>query len=62
MLNLENMSCENTVVPTIATLNVVSRLTPVIAGHGEKPEKFNGSNFKHWQQKMFYLTILNLVA
>ncbi|KAL2518377.1 Uncharacterized protein Adt_14624 [Abeliophyllum distichum] len=29
--------------------------------HGEKPEKFNGSNFKRWQQKMlFYLTTLNL--
>ena len=29
--------------------------------HGEKPEKFNGLNFKRWQQKMlFYLTTLNL--
>ena len=29
--------------------------------HGEKPKKFNGLNFKRWQQKMmFYLTILNL--
>ncbi|PKI50936.1 hypothetical protein CRG98_028666 [Punica granatum] len=29
--------------------------------HVEKPEKFNGLNFKRWQQKMlFYLTILNL--
>ena len=28
---------------------------------GEKPEKFNGLNFKPWQQKMlFYLTTLNL--
>jgi len=30
--------------------------------HGKEPEKFNGLNFKRWQQKMlFYLTILNLV-
>ncbi|RVW42300.1 Retrovirus-related Pol polyprotein from transposon TNT 1-94 [Vitis vinifera] len=29
--------------------------------HGEKPEKFNGNEFKRWQQKMlFYLTTLNL--
>ena len=28
--------------------------------HGEKPEKFNGLNFKRWQQKMLYLTTLNL--
>ena len=28
---------------------------------GEKPEKFNGLNFKRWQQNMiFYLTTLNL--
>ena len=28
---------------------------------GEKPEKFNGTDFKRWQQKMFfYLTTLNL--
>ena len=27
----------------------------------EKPEKFNGLNFKRWQQKkLFYLTTLNL--
>ncbi|KAK4280477.1 hypothetical protein QN277_012100 [Acacia crassicarpa] len=29
--------------------------------HGEKQEKFNGNDFKRWQQKMFfYLTTLNL--
>ena len=29
--------------------------------HAERPEKFNGQNFKCWQQKMFfYLTMLNL--
>jgi hypothetical protein len=31
------------------------------AAHAEKPEKFNGTNFKQWQQKMlFYLTTLNM--
>ena len=39
--------------------------TPVMAlmtvSHGEKPEKFNRTEFKRWQQKMlFYLTTLNL--
>ncbi|KAL6342905.1 hypothetical protein AAG906_016924 [Vitis piasezkii] len=36
---------------------------PIKAGtHHEKPEKFNGDDFKSWQQKMFfYLTTLNLV-
>ena len=35
---------------------------PIYVSLGEKPEKFNGQNFKRWQQKMlFYLTTLNLV-
>ncbi|XP_060675872.1 uncharacterized protein LOC132805104 [Ziziphus jujuba] len=34
---------------------------PPSASHAEKPEKFNGANFKRWQQKMlFYLTTLGL--
>ncbi|GJY10807.1 RNA-directed DNA polymerase, eukaryota [Tanacetum coccineum] len=32
-----------------------------VANHAEKPEKFNGQNFKRWQQKMFFhLGTLNL--
>ena len=41
---------------------MASPSTPVnsIPNHGEKPEMFNGTNFKRWQQNMFYLTTLNL--
>ncbi|GKA72769.1 hypothetical protein Tco_0778985, partial [Tanacetum coccineum] len=36
-------------------------VTHTVANHAEKPEKFNGQNFKRWQQMMlFYLTTLNL--
>ncbi|GJV29175.1 hypothetical protein Tco_1385623 [Tanacetum coccineum] len=36
-------------------------VTNTVANHVEKPKKFNGQNFKRWQQKMFfYLTTLNL--
>ena len=50
---------------TDSTPTVVPPPTPVMApmtmSHGEKPEKFNGTYFKRWQQKMlFYLTTLNL--
>ncbi|GJR07822.1 hypothetical protein Tco_0790474 [Tanacetum coccineum] len=34
--------------------NVTSApVTNTVANHAEKPEKFNGQNFKRWQQKMF---------
>ena len=42
---------------------MASPSTPVnpIPNHGEKPKKFNGTDFKRWQQKMlFYLITLNL--
>ena len=50
---------------TNSTPTVVPPPTPVMApmtvSHGEKPEKFNGTEFKRWQQEMlFYLTALNL--
>ncbi|GJR87318.1 retrovirus-related pol polyprotein from transposon TNT 1-94 [Tanacetum coccineum] len=46
-----------------APVNVTGApVTNTVANHAEKPEKFNGQNFKRWQQKMFfYLTTLNLV-
>ena len=48
-----------------ATTNHVVLVVPISipthVSHGEKPEKFNGNDFKSWQQKMlFYLTTLNL--
>ncbi|GJZ20752.1 pol polyprotein [Tanacetum coccineum] len=45
-----------------APVNVTGApVTNTIANHAEKPDKFNGHNFKRWQQKMFfYLTTLNL--
>ncbi|KAI5314259.1 hypothetical protein L3X38_043435 [Prunus dulcis] len=34
---------------------------PSSHNHAEKPEKFNGIDFKRWQQKtLFYITTLNL--
>ena len=42
------------VQPAVGPVPVIHR--------GERPEKFNGQNFKRWQQKiLFYLTTLNLV-
>ncbi|XP_068312433.1 uncharacterized protein [Pyrus communis] len=41
--------------------SVVPVVIPSSTNHGEKPEKFNGIDFKRWLQKMlFYLTTLNL--
>ncbi|KAL2491390.1 Uncharacterized protein Adt_27018 [Abeliophyllum distichum] len=50
-------------VPSFAATQTVAPTGHVIdpINHGEKPKKFNGLNFKRWQQKMlFYLTTLNL--
>nr|GEU35774.1 polyadenylate-binding protein RBP45 [Tanacetum cinerariifolium] len=44
-------------------VNVIGApVTNTVSNHAEKPEQFNGQNFKRWQQKMFfYLRTLNLV-
>ena len=36
------------VVPIMATAPVVPTVPAVPAAHAEKPEKFNGTNFKRW--------------
>ena len=41
---------------------VMPTTMPIFVSPGEKPKKFNGLNFKRWQnKKLFYLTTLNLV-
>ncbi|GJV27674.1 hypothetical protein Tco_1384122 [Tanacetum coccineum] len=50
----------NTIVTTLVNVTGAP-VTNTVANHAEKPEKFNGQNFKRWQQKMFfYLGTLNL--
>ncbi|GKF95129.1 hypothetical protein Tco_0287864 [Tanacetum coccineum] len=54
----------DTQTPPTATTVVNTTGAPItntVANHVEKPEKFNGQNFKRWKQKMFfYLTTLGL--
>ena len=45
----------------VVKLSVTVPAAAVPVHHDEKPEKFNGHNFKRWQQNMlFYFTTLNL--
>ncbi|KAL7178678.1 hypothetical protein ACSBR1_042098 [Camellia fascicularis] len=47
----------------IAIAPTPSLVVIVPVNHGEKPEKFLGTDFKRWQQKMlFYLITLNLAC
>ncbi|KAL2461609.1 Uncharacterized protein Adt_45029 [Abeliophyllum distichum] len=62
----EVVATENRTMAQVPSFAVTQTMAPtghvnVPVNHGEKLEKFNGLNFKRWQQKMlFYLTTLNL--
>ena len=59
MVTETNAQTSTTVVAAIAPTTSPVMTVPI--NHGEKPEKFSGTDFKRWQQKMlFYLTTLNL--
>ena len=48
--------------PIVAQVSVMPTVMPISVSLGEKPETFNGLNFKRWQHKMlFCLTTFNLV-
>ena len=58
-----SQNSNNNAAPTQTVTNVQPvPLVPTMAlSHEERPEKFNGTDFKRWQQKMlFYLTTLGL--
>ena len=47
--------------PTASQVPMMPIVVPISISHGEKPEKFNGLNFKMWQHKiLFYFITLNL--
>ena len=49
------------VAPVVPMAPIVHVTPTVLVSQAEKPEKFNGIDFKRWQQKMlFYLTTLHL--
>ena len=62
MANVGESSNPRAQVPIpVSAAQVPTPAVTVSDNHAEKPEKFNGLNFKRWQQKMlFYLTTLKL--
>ncbi|XP_068314976.1 uncharacterized protein [Pyrus communis] len=58
---MDDTSNSSSKLGSTSVASVVPVVIPSSTNHGEKPEKFNGTDFKRWQQKMlFYLTTLNL--
>ena len=58
---MDDTSNSSSKLGNTSVASVVLVLIPSSTNHGEKPEKFNGTDFNRWQQKMlFYLTTLNL--
>ncbi|GKD95660.1 hypothetical protein Tco_1379557, partial [Tanacetum coccineum] len=54
----------NTQTPPSASTLVIPTGAPAtntVANHAERSEKFNGQNFKRWQQKMFLWDFLRLI-
>ncbi|GJZ01006.1 hypothetical protein Tco_0518967 [Tanacetum coccineum] len=58
----ERMTNTQTPPPATTVVNTTgASVTNTVANHAERPKKFNGQNFKRWQQKMFfYLTTLGI--
>ena len=56
------MTSDTTPTPTTVPAIMTPMPTPTMpVNHKEKLDKFNGTDFKRWQQKiMFCLTIMNL--
>ena len=44
---------------TVQNIVVAPVATPITVpiNHGEKPEKFNKTEFKRWQQKCFFISL-----
>ncbi|XP_048442449.1 uncharacterized protein LOC125478346 [Pyrus x bretschneideri] len=58
---MDDTSNSSSKLGSTSVVSVVPVVIPSSTNHDEKPEKFNGTDFKRWQQKMlFYLTTLNL--
>ena len=56
MANVGESSNPGAQVPIpVSAAQVPTPAVTVPVNHAEKPEKFNGLNFKRWQQKMLFI-------